>query len=363
MLAETGRVGFDSSDNDLPATPFPNHFQDETFYESVGNHLFSSNYSQFSTDPCTISTIASGHAPVQYHHLSMPNPRKRTLGEYGQGLLFAVPAANADTEQKTSSEPAVTQPAMDRRPPFSGEPRPSVVICGSFRKDTQGLSKLREQFLDLHYSILSPLNVDIRREEDGFVYMRGEESQTPETLERRHLDAIERADIVWLHAPDGYVGLSASLEIGYATAVGTPVFSVVPPQDPILKTLVRLVDRPDLLVSTRSNMSPDIPKPGIARFQTYYRKVAIQRGYEQESAQNCLLLMVEEIGELARGIRRDQKLTRHHPSSSESLQELADVFIYVVHMANILNADLAEIVKDKEAANWARFLRKLQASG
>ena len=35
----------------------------------------------------------------------------------------------------------------------------------------------------------------------------------------------------------------------------------------------------------------------ITRFQNYYRKVAVQRGYERESAQNCLLLMVEEVGE------------------------------------------------------------------
>jgi NTP pyrophosphatase (non-canonical NTP hydrolase) len=191
--------------------------------------------------------------------------------------------------------------------------------------------------------------------------MRGEESQTPETLERQHLDAVDRADFVWLHAPDGYVGLSASLEIGYATAVGTPIFSVVAPVDPVLKTMVRIVERPDVVVPLRLALPPSIPKPAITRFQNYYRKVSVQRGYEHESAQNCLMLMVEEIGELARGLRRDQKLTRHHSSSSDALQELADVFIYVVHMANILNADLAQIVKDKEAANWARFLRKIQA--
>jgi NTP pyrophosphatase (non-canonical NTP hydrolase) len=360
MLIDGNEACFDRSDNHLQATPHLNHSPGETFYELGGNRLFPGCYSLFSTDISNISTVDSRHTHLQYRHLSMPLRKKRKLDETGQILLFEVPAAKADTEQ-TSSDLAATQPAKDRRPTFSPEPRPSVVICGSFRKDTQGLSKLHEQFLDLHYSILSPLNVDIRREEDGFVYMRGEETETPETLERRHLDAIEQADFVWLHAPDGYVGLSASVEIGYATAVGTPIFSVVPPQDPMLKTLVRIIDRPEVLVSSRPNVPPSIPKPAIARFQNYYRKVAMQRGYERESAQNCLLLMVEEIGELARGLRRDQKLTRDHSSDSESLPELADVFIYVVHMANILNADLAQIVKDKEAANWARFLRNLQS--
>jgi NTP pyrophosphatase (non-canonical NTP hydrolase) len=285
--------------------------------------------------------------------------RKKRQSDSTQILLFPAPAGNAETnvaDSESTPPHALVNPGL--RDPVPGT---SVVICGSFRKDPEGLAVLHERFLDLHCSILSPTNVGIRREEDGFVYMRGEEAQTPETLERRHLDAIERADFVWLHAPDGYVGLSASLEIGYATAIGTPVFCMAPLQDPTLRTMVRTVDRPEDLVPMRLATPVNVPKPAIRRFQNYYRKVAVQRGYERESAQNCLLLMVEEVGELARGLRRDQKLTRHHASNSESLKELADVFIYVIHMANILDADLGEVVREKETANWTRFLQKLHA--
>lgn len=273
--------------------------------------------------------------------------RKKRQGVSPQILLF--PAPDVGAEAQSTGEPPE---------PKSGT---SIVICGSFRKDPEGLAAIHELFLDMQCSILSPTNVDIRGEDDGFVYMRGEEMQTPETLERRHLDAIEKADFVWLHAPDGYVGLSGSLEIGYATAIGTPVFCRVPPQDSTLRTMVRIVDRPEDLVPLRIATPVLVPKPAIRRFQNYYRKVAVQRGYERESAQNCLLLMVEEVGELARGLRHDQKLTRHHASSSESLKELADVFIYVIHMANILEADLGEIVRDKETMNWTRFLQRRHA--
>ncbi len=290
----------------------------------------------------------------------MSSTKKATPDHSAQILLFP------GTQQDSQSEPGPVRselvwPAKSRQPTLNTESETSVVICGSFRKDVLGLSKLHQHFLDLHCKILSPSNVDVQREEDGFVYMRGEETQTPEALERRHLDAIERADFVWLHAPEGYIGLSCSLEIGYARAVGTPVFSVLAPLDPVLRTMVSIVDSPGRLVPRPSNTPISIPKPAVARFQNYYRKVAMQRGYERESAQNCLLLMIEEIGELARGLRRDQKLTRDHESSSESIQELADVFIYVVHMANILNVDLAHIVKEKEEKNWTRFLRKFQA--
>ncbi len=284
----------------------------------------------------------------------MAAQKKRHQGESGQILLFPAPAG-IEEARVNQAESADELGLTEARKARSGT---AVVISGSFRKDTAGLVALHERFLDLQCDILSPTNVDIRYEEDGFVYMRGEETQTPESLERRHLDAIEKADLVWLHAPDGYVGLSTSLEIGYATAIGTPVFCQVALQDPVLRTMVRTVVRPDDLIPLRLATPANVPKPAIGRFQNYYRKVAVQRGYERESAQNCLLLMVEEVGELARGLRRDQKLTRHHTSDSESLKELADVFIYVIHMANILNADLGEIVKDKETTNWNRFLQK-----
>jgi NTP pyrophosphatase (non-canonical NTP hydrolase) len=290
--------------------------------------------------------------------------RKRSSDQSAQIVLFPNPAG--EKEQPRASlhagrympEPPRNQPS--RLAPESGT---SVVICGSFRKDVTGLARIHQHFLDLHCTILSPTNVEIRSEDKGFVYMRGEETQTPETLERRHLDAIEQADFVWMHAPEGYVGLSGSLEIGYASAVGTPVFSSIALQDTVLGGLVKVVDGPERLVP-RSQHSPiDVPKPAIRRFQDYYRKVAVQRGYEKESAQNCLLLMIEEVGELARGIRHDQKLTRDHATSTTTPPELADVFIYVIHMANILDIDLGAVVRAKEQNNWDRFVRKIRASG
>lgn len=290
--------------------------------------------------------------------------RKRKPDDPTQIILFPGPAVESVEGSDSAivqSQPAtiLTKQSVPALP--ETEEATSIVICGSFRRDPPSLAEIHQKFLDLRCRILSPETVDIRREEDGFVYMRGEETQTPETLERRHLNAIAEADFVWLHAPEGYVGLSASLEIGYATAIGTPVFASTLPNDMALKTMVKIVDRPEDVLPFRLAIPSAVPKPAVSRFQNYYRKVAIQRGYERESAQNCLLLMVEEVGELARGLRRAEKLARHHASHSEPLQELADVFIYVVHMANILGADLGEVVREKEAANWKRFLQKLHA--
>lgn len=48
-----------------------------------------------------------------------------------------------------------------------------VVISGSYRKDFGSLRLVFEEFRDLGCKILSPSNVSIVSEQDGFVYMRG----------------------------------------------------------------------------------------------------------------------------------------------------------------------------------------------
>jgi NTP pyrophosphatase (non-canonical NTP hydrolase) len=226
-----------------------------------------------------------------------------------------------------------------------------VVLSGSFRKDLESVKRDYELLRNLGCRILSPVNVQASREEDGFVFMRGEETQKPEDIELRHLDAIQKAKFVWLHAPAGYVGPSGALEIGFARAVGIPVFSTADIADPIVRSFVQRVSSPeDALNHNLPSMPP--PAPAVQSFQHYYRHAAIQRGYHRESAQNCLLLMLEEVGELARAIRKREKLKRHkNDAPPDEAMELADVFIYVVHMANILQLDLSKVVQQKELLN------------
>ena len=67
--------------------------------------------------------------------------------------------------------------------------------------------------------------------------------------------------------------------------------------------------------------------------------------------------MVEEVGELARALRKREGLTRYGAdSTTNERHELADIFLYVVHMANILDVDLSKIVKEKELLNLQKFL-------
>jgi NTP pyrophosphatase (non-canonical NTP hydrolase) len=244
-------------------------------------------------------------------------------------------------------------------PVIGGIDELDVVICGTFRKDVEGLRRLFGQLKDLGFNVLSPSNVDIVREDQGFVYMQGEETETPEILELRHLEKIQRSRLIWLHAPDGYVGPTAALELGFARASGIPVFSTAQISDLAFSAFVTVVASPeDVLLLISSHKVPP-PQPLLKVFQNYYKRAAAQRGYERESAQNCLLLMVEEVGELARALRKREGLARHGPGvQNAEAHELADVFIYVVHMANILKIDLGDIVQQKELLNIERLLQR-----
>ena len=268
------------------------------------------------------------------------------------------------TAPSTTAPPApatVERPLLEEAPRMARVAPPSLgraVLSGTFRKDLPGLRQAFEELRDLGCDILSPKRVDVAREEDGFIYMVGEETSTPRVIESRHLEAIEQADFLWLHVPGGYVGLSASLEIGFAKASAIPVFAKELPADPVIADFVHVVSSPREIPATIAGQRLR-PRSSLSSVQEYYRRIAAQRGFEKETAHDCFVLLVEEVGELARALRKRERLVRHQASDKqdESL-ELADILLYVVHMANILGIDLSEAVRTKEEINLARFLRQ-----
>lgn len=237
----------------------------------------------------------------------------------------------------------------------------SVVLSGSYRREVDRLKQDHKALLEVGFRVLSPPSVDFTVERHGFVFTRQEEGKSPREIERGHLDAISRSDCVWLHAPEGYVGVSGSLEVGFATAIGVPVFGREFPKDITIREFVERVDRPseipDLLrmrqPSTSSGVS-DIFQP-LRQMQHYYRAAAQRRGYDRESRKDAMILITEEIGELARATRKAEGLPRHGEPITKALgPEVADVFLYLLHIANIAGIDLPRAVSEKESLNESR---------
>ena len=243
-------------------------------------------------------------------------------------------------------------PEVPARPESQGVHDLRAVLCGSFRRDPTGL---REAFDDLreHFTLLAPRALDFVDGTAAFVRLADECDENAAQIEQRHLNAISAADFVWLHAPDGYVGLSASMEIGHAHALGIPVYTNSVLQDEMLAGLVHHAASP-----REANVADMVtPGAGIEGLQNYYGRVAGRRGWDREGPRDTLLMLTEEAGELARAVRKAEGLSRAGGYQEVDVaHEVADVQLYLVHLANTLGVDLAVAVSDKERINASRAL-------
>lgn len=242
-------------------------------------------------------------------------------------------------------------PIADAAPLNEGAAHLRVVLCGSFRRQPQRLSAVFDDLLT-HHEVISPIDVHFVNPDDEFVRLAHELEESATKIEQRHLDALVEADFVWLYAPDGYIGPSAMFELGHAKALGIPIFSDATPAEEVYKPWVTVVASPADVVVEQSLKAPG---NGLRGLQHYYERAAARRGWSGESMQDTLLLLTEEMGELARAIRKSTGLSRDGDWQGQDVaEELADVQLYLVHLANAAGIDLANAVTDKEVINQQR---------
>ena len=97
----------------------------------------------------------------------------------------------------------------------------------------------------------------------------------------------------------------------------------------------------------------------INQIQSYIKEVMEVRGFNKEKPSDKILLLVEEVGELAKAIRKNErklgidKTKEYNYSSVES--EIADVFIVLLSICDILNIDLLKAFLNKEEENIKRI--------
>ena len=232
----------------------------------------------------------------------------------------------------------------------------TVTLVGSFKKDSQKLEALFTA-IRTEFTLLSPLSINFTSDEDGFVKTDVEAKQSIQDIERKHLDAIKNSDFVVLHAPSGYVGLSAAAEIGYAYALGIPILADEKPTDKTIETFV------SGYIPREGKFTPSSGDPGkaIDALQQYYKRIAARRSWDDETPKDILLLILEEIGELARAVRKIEGIKRDgHYENDAVAEELADIQLYLVHLANSLKITLGDAVTQKETKNQERFLKRSQ---
>lgn len=94
----------------------------------------------------------------------------------------------------------------------------------------------------------------------------------------------------------------------------------------------------------------------ISDFQEYINDMVKIRGFDKESPKDVMILLTEEIGELAKEVRKssDMKYDVSKDRKPKLEDEIADVFMYILCMCRTTNVDLAKAFQQKERKNMNR---------
>lgn len=119
-------------------------------------------------------------------------------------------------------------------------PRPtSVVVIGSYREDLAGLLTFCRSLVQQGIRVLHPPPQACRVGEDlGFVRLDSDCSPDQGKVQRRVFSLIDRCDAVIFYSPEGRVGVSSALEIGYALHAHKPIYATAWPQDTTVRALL-----------------------------------------------------------------------------------------------------------------------------
>lgn len=116
----------------------------------------------------------------------------------------------------------------------------TASVSGSFHRHMQEIARAVHELASLQVRVLSPADPRVVAHQGEFLFVASDPVRSVRLVQDRHLESIRAANFLWLVCPDGYVGQSASMEIGYAAAVGIPVFASRPPDDLTLRQYVSM---------------------------------------------------------------------------------------------------------------------------
>jgi NTP pyrophosphatase (non-canonical NTP hydrolase) len=95
--------------------------------------------------------------------------------------------------------------------------------------------------------------------------------------------------------------------------------------------------------------------PTIQDYQAYIAKMVKVRGFDKNTIAEEMLLFAEEFGELAKVVRKSSGMRTDETAVHSSAEdELADVFNYLLNIANLLGVDLEVAFRKKEEKNKLR---------
>ncbi|HXM66395.1 MAG TPA: hypothetical protein VN911_06660 [Candidatus Acidoferrum sp.] len=116
-----------------------------------------------------------------------------------------------------------------------------ATVSGSFHRHMGAITTAVHELASLSVRVLSPADPRVVAAQGEFLFVASDRVMSVRLVQDRHLESIRAANFLWLVCPDGYVGQSASMEVGFAAAAGVPIFAAHPPSDLTLREYVTIV--------------------------------------------------------------------------------------------------------------------------
>ncbi len=116
-----------------------------------------------------------------------------------------------------------------------------AAVSGSFHRHMGAIYDAVGGLRELGVDVLSPSDPRVVDHAGEFLFVASDKLRSVRLVQDRHFEAIRAADLLWLVSPDGYVGLSAAAEIGFAYACSVPIYSTALPTDITLQNYVEKV--------------------------------------------------------------------------------------------------------------------------
>jgi hypothetical protein len=114
----------------------------------------------------------------------------------------------------------------------------SAAVSGSFHRHMEAITAAVHELASRSIRVLSPADPRFVAQQGEFLFVASDRVRSVRLVQDRHLESIRAADFLWLVCPDGYVGQSASMEIGFAAAIGVPIVATHAPSDLTLQQYV-----------------------------------------------------------------------------------------------------------------------------
>jgi NTP pyrophosphatase (non-canonical NTP hydrolase) len=98
------------------------------------------------------------------------------------------------------------------------------------------------------------------------------------------------------------------------------------------------------------------PDPTLRVFQDYLALVCKERDWTKDTPSEKFVLFMEEVGELAKAMRKKAGLyeERAKQNALSLEEEFADLFSYLLDLANCFEIDLEKAFRAKEKINESR---------